>query len=171
MKDFPKTLEEQLAAARKGPKQDLFLTLGDLEIPCRILGHREEAATIANAKMAARKSKPETGQAQLFESMEVMRAILMKVTNVKSVQHLTPLFLNELSSAELDSLYDQYLTLMNTANPEFEKMSSAKIGEMIAAVKKKEMAPRDFFTWQLAAIGRCYLEEILLEANAPGRSS
>lgn len=177
MTAFPKTVEDQLSLARKGRKAELSLKFGDLEIPCRILGHEEEADTIASAKLKAKAAKPEPAQAPLFESMEVMKAILMKATNLKNVQFLTPRFLKEFSSSELDSLYDQYLTLMNEVNPEFENISPEKIGEMIAAVKKKEKGPKDFFTWQLAAIGRLFLQETEKQAageaaqrvSAPGR--
>jgi hypothetical protein len=168
VKDWPKTTEEQLAAIRKGRLLDLSLKMGDLEIPCRIMGAAEEAATIASARMRAKQATPDSGQSEVVVSMEVMKAILMKATNVRSVQHLTPAFLKELSSAELGSLYDQYVTLINTVNPEFEKLKPEQIADMIETVKKKEKGPRDFFTWELAAIGRCLLEEIQQQGSVPG---
>jgi hypothetical protein len=65
--------------------------------------------------------------------------------------------------SELDALYDQYITLQRTIV--FEKMTTEKIAELILAVKKKEKAPSDFFTWELAAIGRSFLEEVLLQGK------
>ncbi len=153
---------------RRGQKQDLKLKCGGLDIPCRILSYSEEAAAIANGKTTAKHAKPDGAHDPVFESSEIMKAVLLKATNVKDVQYVATIFLNALSSTELDALYDQYVTLAKTVNPEIESMSVDKIGEMIKAVKKKEKAPKDFFTWELAAIGRYFLEEIQLQASAPG---
>jgi hypothetical protein len=153
-KQFLTDPEQQLAAMRRGKDQDLTIKAGDLEIPCRILNAQEEAATIATAKLRARKSLPEGVDPAVHESAEVMRSVLLKATNLKNVQYLGTKFLNALSSGELDALYDQYITLQRTVV--FEQMTTEKIAELILAVKKKEKAPSDCFTWELAAIGRSF---------------
>lgn len=168
-KTFPKTPEEQLALMRGGNKQDFLLKMGGLEIPVRILNLKEEQDAIANAKMRAKKLKPEGGMDASFESGEIMKAVLLKAANIGNVQMIGTQLLNAMSSHELDAMYDQYVSLTKTVNPEFEKVDMKEIGEMIAAVKKKDKTPRDFFTWQLAAIGHCYLVELLREVKEPGR--
>ncbi|MGZ3686702.1 MAG: hypothetical protein ACXWPM_00045 [Bdellovibrionota bacterium] len=165
----PLSTDELLAAMRLGKDQELWLKIGDKEIPCRILSHSDESSAMARGKKRALEKEP-SGKVDLGEqSAEVMKAVLFAATNVKSVQYLATEFLNRLSGAALDSLYDQYVSLMREVNPQFEKLSVERLGEIITSVKKKEKAPRDFFTWELAAIGRSYLEEIQLQASAPGR--
>lgn len=168
-KVFPQTPDQQLAAMRRGQNKDLTLKCGGLDIPCRILSNSEESIATANARAVARRANADGTHDPAAEAAEIMKAVLLKATNVHSIQYVATIFLNALSSAELGAFYDQYVTLMNTVNPEFENVSVDRIGAMIAAVKKKEKVPKDFFTWELAAIGRFFLDEVLQQGNAPGR--
>jgi hypothetical protein len=164
----PLSTDELLAAMRCGNDQELWLKVGDKEVPCRLLSHTEETAAISRGKTRARQKDPSGKLDPVEESAEVMKAVLIAATNIKSVQYLGNEFLNKLPSAALDGLYDQWVTLTREVNPQFEKISVERIAEMITAVKKKEKGPRDFFTWELAVIGRSFLEEIQQQANVPG---
>ncbi|MGZ3316859.1 MAG: hypothetical protein ACXU95_06115 [Isosphaeraceae bacterium] len=124
---------------------------------------------MARGKARAQQKEPSGKIDPVEESAEKMKAVLLAATNVKSVQYMGTEFLNKLPAAALDALYDQYVSKMREVNPQFEKLSMDRLGEIISSVKKKEKAPRDFFTWELAAIGRFYLEEIRQLDSAPGR--
>ena len=88
--------------------------------------------------------------------------------NVDGVPHLPRPFLDKLTLTELEGFYDQYVTVIRQANPKFESLTSDEIVQMIVAVKKNEKTSTDFFTWQLAAIGKFYLENILPKDNEAG---
>lgn len=162
----PRTVEEQLAAMRSGYKVDLRIKIGGLEIPVRLMPADEEASVIANAKLQVK--VPEKVDSRLQTASAIMKAILVAAANVDGTPYLSQKFLKELSHQELNSFYDQYVTLCDSVNPEFEALSNEKIAEMIVAVKKKEKAANDFFTSDLAAIGRYFLAQIQAQDNAPG---
>jgi hypothetical protein len=164
----PPSTEDLLKAMRQGNDQELWLKIGDIEVPCKILSQAEEMAAILNGKRRAIEKAPDGKISPVDESAAVMKAVLLAASNVKSVQYLATEFLNKLSAAALDSLYDQYVSIMRGVSPQFEQLSEARLAEMIQAVKKKEKGPRDFFTWELAAIGRSFLEEILQRDSAAG---
>lgn len=160
------TVEDQLKLMRQGYKAELKLTYGGLELPCRLLSATEEASLISNAK--ANTKVPAGHDTQLMVSMAVMKAVLAACCTVDSTPHASRPFLDAISSTELESLYDQYLTHKEMMNPDFESLGDEKIVEFLLAVKKKEKTSGDFYTWQLAAIGKFYLDRILPTVNAAG---
>jgi len=160
------TAEEQLKLLRSGYAEQHELKLGDLVLPCRLMPAQEEAAIIGNAKASVK--APSEAHRGLFESMAVMKEILFQACMVDKTPYASKRFLDGLTDVELDALYDQYMTIKETANPQFEKLSPAKIGELFEAVKKKERSSKDFFTWQLAAIGKFCLDQIQAGASGPG---
>lgn len=164
--NVPKTAEEQLNLMRQGYKAELRIKLGGLEIPVRLMSAIEEADTIANAKTGLK--IPDQADPKLHVSIAVMKAVLEKAANVDGVPYLSRKCLDGMTHQELNALYDQYLTVCDSVNPEFEDLEAKQISDMIVAVKKNEKAPTDFFTSDLAAIGRFFLVQIQAEANAAG---
>jgi hypothetical protein len=160
------TAEDQLRLMRSGYKAELELKYGQLKVPCRLMSALEESATITNAKKKLK--VPNESDRKLLESIAVMKAVLVAACTVDDVPHLSLSFLDKLTDTELDALYDQFMTIKETADPEFEKLSPDQVRELVSAVKKKEKATRDLFTWQLAAIGKFFLDEILPAASEAG---
>jgi hypothetical protein len=160
------TAEDQLKLMRQGYKQTLEIKLGGLVVPCRIMPALDEATVIANAKTGLK--VPNEEQRALFESLAVMKAVLSNGCTVDSTPYLSDGFLSKLSNDELSELYNQYQTVVRTVNPTFEQLTPDQLGEIIETVKKKERSSRDFFTWQLAEIGRYFLDEILPRVKEAG---
>lgn len=161
------TVEEQLRRMREGYQaRDLKLQYGGLEIPCRLITHLEEANAISNAK--AQLKVPDHADRRLFESVAVMKAILNLACTVDATPYASMGFLDKLTSNELEALYDQYMTIKNTMDPKFETLSPEQVGELVAAVKKNQKTSSDFFTWQLAAIGRFFLDHLLPKDSVAG---
>jgi hypothetical protein len=162
------TAEEQLDLMRQGYKVALELKVGALTVPCRLLPANEEAAAIATAKRDLK--VPSEEMRPQFEGLEIQRAILKAATTVDGTPFLSQRFLEAASAVELEVLYDQYVTKVREASPEFETLTIQQINEYVLAVKKKERTSRSFFTWEHAAIGRYFLEVILPAVSEPGSS-
>lgn len=160
------TADDILKKIRLGYKQDLKVKLGDYEIPCRLMSATEERRVIASAK-AGLKVLLESAR-DLEESLAVMKAVILRGCTVDNTPRMPQAVLDELTNSEIESLYDQYLTVCTTVNPEFESLSEAQIVDLIKEVKKKNQPARDLFTWQLVAIGKYFLDVFLPAANAPG---
>ena len=82
--------------------------------------------------------------------------------------HLHDRLLDKLSSDELGVLYDTYINEVKFANPEFEALTIDQIGVIIEDVKKKKTVAKDYYTWQLAEIGRYCLDHIFQKVKEPG---
>src|SRR6185312_16491653 len=102
-----------------------------LEIAVRLLTAEEEITTIANAKASVK--IPENVDPNLFRAAAVMKAILEKAAFVDGTPFISMKFLDALTHQELNSLYDQYLSLVSAVSPEFEKMTDDEIAELIVA--------------------------------------
>jgi hypothetical protein len=166
MKQKTDTVEERLKKMRSGYDQHPELIYGLLHIPCRIMNASEEARVIAAAKNNFK--APTENDRKYSEGPEIMKAVLETGCTVDGVQHADREFLKELSSAELEELHDQYIGVLRTSNPTLQALSQDQIVEIITEVKKKEKASSDFYTYQLAAIGRYFLDRILPMASDAG---
>lgn len=164
------SVEDQLRQMREGYSTKLELKMGGWSIPVRLLTAMEERIAVAEAKKRATKTLPSGVEPDLFESLEVMKAVLEAAGTVDHTPRLSRKLLDALSNTEIEKLYNDYMTLTRTANPEFESLSVDTVVEMIEAVKKKERLPSDFFTWQLAEIGKFFLVRIQVEASVRGSS-
>lgn len=157
------TVERQLELMRGGYDQDLKIKYGDLEIKCRLMNASEEAQVVANAKKNVK--APDESMRQSFEGLEIMKCIIEKGCNVNSTPYASRSFLDKLTTQELEDLYDQYVSLIRTANPKLEKLTDEQIVNFISAIKKKETTSKSLFMWQRAEIGRYFLEVLLPMAN------
>lgn len=165
------TAEDLLSLLRKGNSQKLEIGLGDLKVPCRLLSATEEATIIVKASQEAMKKNPSGMKQEVFEAHETMRAILQAATTIDTVPGLPARFLPMLTGTELVSLYDEYVTLNHTINPNVQEMSVDEINEMVDSIKKKTKAAKDFYTWQLAAAGRYFLAVIVNQPTGSGAGS
>lgn len=145
----PESLLERL---RSGYKTELEIKMGGLRVPCRIMPSEESVKTISNAKFELK--IPEGHDRELLESIAVQKAILKNGCTVDGITYLHERLLDKLSSDELGQLYDVYMSEIKFVNPDFKALTETEVAQMIEDVKKKKTQAKDYYTWQLAEIGR-----------------
>jgi|GEM_PF-5349314 len=166
-----RTVESLLAAMRRGNSQRLELKMGDDDVPVRLLSAHEEALTAVKAAQSAIKRNPTGLKPETFEAQCMMKAILFAATTIGGTPTIGERFYESLTATELGYLYDQYVTLNHTINPNIQEMKSEEIAAIVDDIKKKKRAAKDFYTYQLAAVGKYFLQEIIPNLptdSAPG---
>jgi len=168
------TAEDLLAKLRKGNEQKLEIGLGDLKIPVRLINAKEESTIIAKAEIKALKDTPQGNKKDIFEAQQIMKDLLYSASQVHGSPGLPMRFLEALSHKELTTLFDQYVSLNNTINPNIQDLSESEIAEIVDGLKKKQKTVNDLYSWQLAALGRFFATKVLpllQTANEPGLES
>lgn len=157
------TTEDLLASLRKGNTQNIAIGLGEIKIPCRLINASEEARIYVLAKQKSIKDNPTGLRQEVFESYAVMKAILAAATTFNGAPSLPMGFLDALTSQELLQMYDEYVTLNKTINPNIQTMTPDEIATVIQDVKKKgpTIVLSGLFTHHLAAIGKYFLATII----------
>lgn len=155
------TAEGLLERLRKGNAQSLELAIGDFKVPCRLISASEEATLAVKASIEARKKNPTGEKQDIFESYETMKAILVAATNINGSPTVPPRFFELLSNVELVAIFDNYQTLNHTINPSLADMTDEQITQIVDDIKKKKAVAKDFYTWQLAAVGKFFLERVI----------
>lgn len=150
--------EDQLALLRADYAEAPTIKAGKLKVPVRLLNATEKVTIIGQAELNLQ--IPDGVDPKLFKSLEVMKGVLIAGGTVDGVPRLSRRFLDLLSDSEIGHMYDEYETLCKTSNPEFRNLSGDQLMGLVNAVKKKEASPSDYFTWQLAEIGRFFLENL-----------
>ena len=152
---------ELLAALRSGNTQVLELAVGVAKVPCRLINAGEEAKLIVQAKSKASKQNPNGVKLELFESVQLMKDVLASATTIDGAPGLPMGFLDELTSQEIEALYDQYITLNRTINPNIQTLSQDEINELIGGIKKKSLSTKNLFSYQVLAVGKYFLDVII----------
>lgn len=161
--------KDQLEKLRAGQNQKLEIKYGELVVRCRILSADQLADAMENGRSAVKLPKGTSEDHQIQKrSTAVCKSVLRVGTTVNNTPYLNDEFLDNLSSAELEILYDQYLLLLNQVNPEYDKLSEDEILVLIARVKKKTTLSSSLTSYQLAEIGRYFLEIMLPQVNEHG---
>lgn len=160
-----KTVDQLLEALRKGSNQKLEIGLGELKVNCRLISAKEEVNIMVKAKQKALKENPTGLKQEVFEAQQVMRSMISAATTISGAPQLPDAFLDALSSEELSELYDQYISINHTVNPNLQGMSHEEIMGVVQDVKKKSRTSKDLYSYQLQAIGKYFLDVIL--ANLP----
>lgn len=155
------TAEALLAKLRAGNNQKLEIGLGDFKTPVRLLDAAEEARILAESQIAATKLNPSGVQKEVFEAQITMKQILVAATSINGQVGMSKKFLDLLTHVELSELFDQYNTLNHTINPSVQSLRPEEIIKLVESVKKKQKTAKDFYTWQLAAIGTFFLDSVL----------
>ena len=162
MSNKPVSAKDQLEKLRAGQNQKLEIEYGELVVPCKIMSAVQLANSMENGRSSVKLPKGTSDEHQLqIRSAAVLKAVLRDGTNVNGTPYLNDEFLNDLSSAELEILYDQYLLLLNQVNAEYDKLTEEEILVLIAQVKKKTTQSSSLTSYQHAEIGRYFLEIML----------
>jgi nucleoid-associated protein YejK len=156
------TIEEKLKAMRSGYKAASTIKYGQFEIPVKILTADEENKIYAEARMNVSRM-PEVSQdfKDAMMPLENMKAILCAATTMGATQYLPISLLNQLTSSELQAIYERYLDVCGEIDPEFMSLSQQEIVSIIEEVKKSPLATRDLSTRQVKGIGLYFLENLL----------
>jgi hypothetical protein len=155
------TAGELLSYLRKGNSQKFEIGFADWKAPCRLLSASEMLTLTIRAQAIAKGKNPTGVRQESFNAIEAMILILDKATTISGAPFFAMGFLESLPETLLSDLYDQFLTINNTINPNINSLKPHEIQAIVETVKKKNATTKDYFTWQLAEVGRFFLEEIV----------
>lgn len=154
----PMTVEDQLAQMRDGKKAIFEIRLGNAVFPVRVLSADEVAAV---RREAIRKAALANGD-DTDRNLEIQKTTLKLASTVTkggaptiSDKLLSMMFLDELTF-----LYDEYIRIMDSVNPALDQITPEKFTEIVGALKKSLVSPRDLSLLQLRAICLAYLDSI-----------
>jgi len=156
-----KSAEELLSYLRKGNSQKIEIGIDGWKVPCRLLSAKEMINISIIASESAKRNNPTGKKAEQFEAIEAMIKVIDRATTIEGAPYFAAGFLESLPEPVLSNLYDQYMTINNAINPDIQVMSVEIIQKIIEEVKKKQKTPKDYFTWELAEIGKFFLAEIV----------
>lgn len=142
--------DDILAKMRAGKKQAFEMKLGDQLIPVRVLTI-DETTAIRREALAhmARVGGDETDKNVYIQKTSLKVASTM---SEGSGPLLSDKLLGKLSLDEISYLYDEYVKLMDQANPTLETISSEHFRVLVEAVKKNLVSSKDLSLVQLKAI-------------------
>lgn len=163
--------EDLLRAMRKGNSQRLEIGMGEFKFPVRLLSAHEEATIAVKAAQSSQRANPTGLKREIFEAQATMIALLVAATLIDNAPSVPPRFFELLTSEELGTLYDEYTTLNKTVNPNVQDMKAEEIAVIVDDIKKKKRVAKDFYTYQLAAVGKYFLQVIIPNLptdSAPG---
>lgn len=157
-----------LELMRKGSDSKLVYRFGKNGIKFRVLTASEESKIVYDAKLRAKeqqRDKSDLAEYEQIKSLCIMQGVLLMSTTIDGMPNFTMDVIKSMSANELEYFYDQYTSLSKVVDPEFEKMDEEEIKRIVQSVKKKTSTEKDYFTWQLAEIGKFFLKDIV--ANLP----
>ncbi len=152
-----KSVEDILRDFRKGYK-DCKFTYGDWSCPFVPLNADEENAILIQTESSSNFPNEQVKRMKL--PLMQMKKLMLTAAN-KQATNMTQGFLDALSSTEIEVLYDQYITGCHQVNREFEDLTQDQFNEILASVKKNPAKVSDLSIFQLKAIGKYFLAEIL----------
>jgi hypothetical protein len=156
-----KQAEDLLQALRKGNSQKLEIGIADCKFPVRLINAKEKALIILQAKQAAGKQNPTGLEQRYFDAIETQKRVLTAATTINGAPALPLGFLDMLTERELEELYDQYETISRMVNPNLQELSAEQILQIVDGIKKKSLNTKGLYTWQLAEVGRYFLDVII----------
>lgn len=155
------TAEELLSFLRKGNSQKFEIGYDGWKVPCRLLSATEMLNISIRAGQSAKSKNPTGVKQENFNAIESMILVLDKATTINGAPSFAMGFLESLPEVILLDLYDQYLLINNTINPSINHMKPDEIQKIVEDVKKKMSKASDYYSYQLAQIGRFFLDEIV----------
>jgi hypothetical protein len=155
------TAEELLSFLRKGNAQKFEIGYEGWMVPCRLLSAGEMLKISIRSSQAAKLKTPNGANAEQFIAIETMVLVLDKATTIEGAPNFAMGFLEGLPETILSDLYDQFLTINNAINPSIQHMKPEDIKKLVEDVKKNKTTTKNYYTYQLAEVGKFFLTEIL----------
>ena len=169
--EITETWQSVLEKIRTGYSQKLKIRVGELEMSCRVISAKEQyniAGKVAQDIALNMGATQDRKSQEMRESIEYQKNVLKSATQFGQKSEQIDRFWDLLPASALSSAFDRYDVLLKEIDPEFEDLDLEKIGDMMSRVKKKSATWRDFYTTDLAAMGRYFLETISAVAKEPG---
>lgn len=159
----PLSAEDLLVRLREGKKTVGEIRMGDLVIPIRVLSCDEFNAI---RREAIRKTALIQGDL-LDRDIEIEKNTLKLASTVSTGggPFLGDKLLSMLAAHEMNYLYSEYVRFSERFNPSLEQIQPEEFKELVNALKKKEISPRELSLMQLRAICTSFVELILKLEN------
>lgn len=143
------SVEQRLAKFREGIKYTgaVGFRLGTVNF--RILTRAEEMDIRRKAIAEAMKYGGDETEKNNFIQMSTLQ---LASTGPDKIPHLPLPLLNQLTSDELKFLYEEYVKIMDDANPSMERIETGEFQALVNAVKKNAVGSRDLSLRQLRGI-------------------
>lgn len=153
------TAEDILAQMREGVKQVHEISLRGYTFPVRVLSIDEVNAIRREAIRVAAMGGGDT----VDKNVETQKATLRLASTV--TQGGPPMLgdkvLSMLSVDEVNYLYEEFVRVMDSVNPSLESIPPEQFRELVDALKKSTISPKDCSLRQLRAICTAYVDLIL----------
>lgn len=152
------TTEEILRRMRMGVSEDYYITLREMKFPMRIISIDELTAIRREAiRLTTLASGDETDT-----KVHIQKTVLMLASRMQGgMQTITEKLMKFFTVDELNFLYEEYIKIMDDANPSIEKTTPEQFRALVDAVKKKAITSKDCSLHQLRAIFNAYQDLIL----------
>lgn len=159
----PMSADELLAKLRQGKKTVDEIRMGALTVPVRVISC-DEVNMIR--REAIRKSSIIQGD-ETDKNLEIQKNTLKLASTLKpgSAPFIGDKLLSLLSMDEISYLYEEFIRFMDNVNPALEHITPERFKEIIDALKKNIISPRDLSLLQLRAICLAYVDMIQRQAT------
>ncbi len=148
--------KEMLARFRAGATYCGSVYLREQMIDFRILTRDEEMEIRRKSMAHAAKHGNDSTERNDF----IQKHTISLATNINGQPQLPISIFKELTSDELDYLYNEYVKIRDDSNPSLEVMSPEQFNAICDALKKKALGSKDLSLPQLRAICSAYADLI-----------
>lgn len=151
--------EQLLDKLRAGTRQTHEVNFRALTVNLRVLSNDE----VMSIKMQAVNEAKRLGWDALEGVAVLMQRYTLKLasTGPDKVPVLNDKFLSALSTDEMIGLYQEYIRIMDSVNPNIETIPNDEFRALVEALKKNMVSPTDCNLRQLRAICTAFRELIL----------
>lgn len=152
------TAEDILAKMRAGIKETYEIRMREMRIPVRVLTIDE----VNDIRREALKLTMVSNGDETDKNVQIQRMTLKLATTLKpgTGPLLSDKLLKMLSVDEINYLYEEFVNVMDRVNPTLETISPEQFKELVDALKKTLVSPKDLSTRQLRAICSAYVDLI-----------
>ncbi len=144
------TAEDLLKKLRAGVKETHEIRLRELVVPVRVLSIDETNAIRREAIANAAKLMGDETDKSLYAQKLTLK--LASTLNKNGAPILSDKLLSMMTVDEVNHLYNEYITVMDSVNPSLETITSEQFRFLVDGLKKNTLTSRDLSLHQLRAI-------------------
>jgi len=152
------TVEDLLAKMRAGVKEIHEIKMRELTIPVRVLSIDEMNLIRRDTLKKAMAEQGDQTDVDVFKQRSVL--VLASTTGKDKIPFLSEKLLKMLTVDEINYLYNEYITVVESVNPSVETISNEQFRALVDALKKNIMSSKDCSLPQLKAICTAYADLI-----------
>lgn len=163
------TAMDLLRKMRAGVKDVHDVRMRELVVPMRILSQDEWNLIRRDAKIQMLKDNGD----ETDMNVHIMKSVLRMASTVKDGggPGLPDKLLTLLNQDEMRYLYDEYLRVVDSINPNIELMNTDEFRHFVDMIKKKSITSRDCSLAQLRVIFGAYQELIIALESAASQQA